>query len=79
MKDLLEYNLTLKYIAKNNNVSDNTIRNILLKAMKNYPDIKYQEIAKKIVFKKIKKVKNERNQKFKNFSIISNKKTDIKI
>ena len=38
LKDLLEYNLTLKYIAKNNNVSDNTIRNVLLKAMKNYPE-----------------------------------------
>lgn len=38
LKDLLEYNLTLKYIAKNNNVSDMTVRNILLKATKNYPE-----------------------------------------
>lgn len=38
LKDLLEYNLTLKYIAKNNNISDMTVRNILLNAMKDYPE-----------------------------------------
>lgn len=37
-KDLLYYNLSLKYIAKTNNVSDNTIRNELLEAMNNYPE-----------------------------------------
>ena len=34
--DLREYNLSLKYIAKSNNVSDNTVRNILKEYMKDY-------------------------------------------
>jgi len=34
--DLREYNLSLKYIAKNNNVSDNTVRNVLKEYMKDY-------------------------------------------
>lgn len=38
LKDLLEYNLTLKYIAKENNVSDNTVREILTKTMADYPE-----------------------------------------
>ncbi len=38
LKDLLNYNLSLKYIAKENNVSDNTVRDILENAMNNYPD-----------------------------------------
>ena len=37
-KDLLEYNLSLKYIAKENNVAVNTVRNELLEAMSNYPE-----------------------------------------
>ncbi|MEG0775799.1 ISL3 family transposase [Clostridium sp.] len=37
-KELLEYNLSIKYIAKINNVSDNTVRNELLDAMKSYPE-----------------------------------------
>jgi len=35
--DLQEYNLSLSYIAVNNNISDNTVRNILKDAMKGYP------------------------------------------
>ena len=37
LKDLKEYNLTLKYIATNNNISDNKVRQILKDYMKNYP------------------------------------------
>ena len=37
LKDLLSYNLSLKYIANENNVSDNTVRNILIAAMCEYP------------------------------------------
>ena len=37
LMDLREYNLSLTYIAEHNNVSDNTIRNVLKKYMKNYP------------------------------------------
>ncbi len=40
LKDLLKYNLNLKYIAEENNVSDNTVRNILKNAMKDYPEHK---------------------------------------
>ncbi len=36
--DLRSYNLSLKYIAKENNVSDNTVRNILKESMANYPE-----------------------------------------
>ena len=38
LKDLLSYNLSLKYIANENNVSDNTVRNILIAAMCEYPE-----------------------------------------
>ena len=38
LKDLLNYNLSLKYIAEDNNVSAGTVRNILKNAMNNYPD-----------------------------------------
>lgn len=37
LKDLLSYNLSLKYIGEENNVSDNTVRNILINAMSDYP------------------------------------------
>ena len=40
LKDLLNYNLSLKYInwnAYENNISDNTVRNILVDAMSDYP------------------------------------------
>lgn len=37
LKDLLNYNLSLKYIAENNNVSSGTVRNILIEAMRTYP------------------------------------------
>ena len=36
--DLSNYNLSLKYIAEENNVSDNTVRNILKESMTSYPD-----------------------------------------
>ena len=35
--DLKQYNLSLKYIAEINNISDNAVRNILKEYMKNYP------------------------------------------
>ncbi len=35
--DLRDYNLSLKYIGEHNNVTDNTVRNILKDYMKNYP------------------------------------------
>ena len=37
-KDLLNYNLPITYIAKDNNISDVEIRNILLDAMSDYPN-----------------------------------------
>ena len=36
-QDLLNYNLSLKYIAETNNVSEDTVRNILKDAMGNHP------------------------------------------
>lgn len=36
LKDLKQYNLSLKYIAEENNISDNTVRNILKKHIKDY-------------------------------------------
>lgn len=36
--DLKEYNLSLKYIATNNNISDNKVRKILQDYMKDYPE-----------------------------------------
>lgn len=38
LMDLRDYNLSLSYIAKHNNVSDNTVRNVLKRYMKNYPN-----------------------------------------
>lgn len=38
LKDLLNYNLSIKYIAENNNVSSGTVRNILKNAMSEYPE-----------------------------------------
>lgn len=38
LKDLLNYNLSIKYIADINNISSYTVRNILLTAMSEYPD-----------------------------------------
>lgn len=37
LKDLKQYSLSLKYIAEENNISDNTVRNILKKHIKYYP------------------------------------------
>lgn len=36
LKDLKQYSLSLKYIAEENNISDNTVRNILKEHMKDY-------------------------------------------
>lgn len=38
LKDLLNYNLSIKYIAKDNNVTPGTVRNILKNAMSEYPE-----------------------------------------
>ena len=38
LKDLLNYNLSIKFIAESNNVSSGTVRNILLNAMSEYPE-----------------------------------------
>ena len=37
LKDLKQYSLSLKYIAEENNISDNTVRNILKEHTKDYP------------------------------------------
>lgn len=37
LKDLKQYSLSLKCIAEENNISDNTVRNILKKHIKDYP------------------------------------------
>lgn len=37
-RDLLNYNLSITYIAQENNISDVEVRNILLDAMSGYPD-----------------------------------------
>ena len=37
LMDLRNYNLSLSYIAESNNVSDNTVRNVLKRYMKDYP------------------------------------------
>lgn len=36
LKNLKKYSLSLKYIAEKNNISDNTVRNILKDHMKDY-------------------------------------------
>lgn len=38
LMDLRDYNLSIKYIGEKNNVSDNTVRNILKRYMRNYPE-----------------------------------------
>ena len=38
LKELLRYNLSLKYIANENNVSEDTVRDILKEAMEGYPE-----------------------------------------
>ena len=37
LQDLKDYNLSLSYVAVHNDVSDNTVRNVLKRYMKNYP------------------------------------------
>lgn len=38
LMDLRDYNLSISYIAIHNNVSDNTVRNVLKRYMKDYPE-----------------------------------------
>ena len=38
LKDLLNYNLSIKYIAKENNINSESVRRILKNAMSDYPD-----------------------------------------
>ena len=38
LQNLLDYNLSLKWIGEENNVDENTVRHILEDAMKNYPE-----------------------------------------
>ncbi len=38
LKDLLNYNLSIKYIADINNISSGSVRNILIRAMSEYPE-----------------------------------------
>lgn len=38
LKDLLNYNLSIKYIANDNKVNPGTVRNILKNAMSEYPE-----------------------------------------
>ena len=46
LKDLLSYNLSLKYIAKENNVSEDTVRDILINSFE-YPE--YQKNLPKVI------------------------------
>lgn len=46
-KDLLKYNLSIKYIAEINNVSPTEVRNVLIDAMKNYPS--YQKTLPEVI------------------------------
>jgi len=52
-KDLLQYNLSLKYIAESNHVTDDLVRKELLSAMKDYPShlIKLPEVISMDEFK----------------------------
>ena len=38
LKDLMNYNLSIKYIAEENNISTGSVRNILINAMNEYPE-----------------------------------------
>ena len=38
LKDLLNYNLSIKYIAESNGITTGSVRNILINAMSEYPD-----------------------------------------
>ncbi len=58
LKDLLNYNLSIKYIAKINNISSYTVRNILLTAMSEYPE-HIRNLPKVISFDEFKADTNE--------------------
>ena len=58
LKDLLNYNLSIKYIAKINNISSYTVRNILLTAMSEYPE-HIRNLPKVISFDEFKANTNE--------------------
>lgn len=38
LKDLLNYNLSIKYIAESNGITSDSVRNILINAMSEYPN-----------------------------------------
>lgn len=55
LKDLKQYSLSLKYIAEENNISDNIVRNILKDHMKDYQKkvINLQELYHLVNLKQI--------------------------
>lgn len=50
LKDLKQYNLSLKYIAEENNINDNTVRNILKEHTKDYPKKYYKSPKSYIIW-----------------------------
>ena len=58
LKDLLNYNLSIKYIASINNISPGSVRNILLNVMSEYPAY-VQNLPKVISFDEFKADTNE--------------------
>ena len=58
LKDLLNYNLSIKYIAQSNNISSYAVRNILLNAMSEYPE-HVRNLPKIISFDEFKADTNE--------------------
>lgn len=58
LNDLLNYNLSIKYIAKINNISSYTVRNILLTVMSEYPEY-IRNLPKVISFDEFKADTNE--------------------
>lgn len=58
LNDLLNYNFSIKYIAKINNISSYTVRNILLTVMGEYPE-HIRNLPKVISFDEFKEDTNE--------------------
>lgn len=58
LNDLLNYNLSIKYIANINNISSYTVRNILLTVMSEYPE-HIRNLPKVISFDEFKADTNE--------------------
>lgn len=76
LKDLKQYNLSLKYIAEENNISDNTVRNILKKHIKDYPK-NVINLPKVITFDEFKADTTEGKYAFKLNAPIHKKVLDI--